>query len=88
MFIGILFWILAAASVYTLRRKRPDLPRPYKTWGYPVVPMIFIVALSGVLLSTLFGRPVESLAGLVITSIGIPVYFVWKRKKIAGQKSL
>lgn len=81
MFIGILFWIAAAASVFTLRKKRPDLPRPYKTWGYPVVPAIFIIALSGVLVSTLIGRPVESLAGLILTGLGIPIYFIWKRNK-------
>ena len=80
MFAGILFWIAAAAAVFTLRRKFPDLPRPYKTWGYPVVPMVFIISLSGVLLSVLFKRPVQSLAGLGITMMGIPVYYWWKRK--------
>lgn len=80
MFVGILFWIAAAASVFTLRRKFPGLPRPYKTWGYPVVPMVFIITLSGVLLSALFKRPVQSLAGLGITMMGIPVYYWWKKK--------
>jgi APA family basic amino acid/polyamine antiporter len=80
MFVGILFWIAAAASVFTLRKKYPDLPRPYKTWGYPLVPAIFIVALSGVLVNALIKRPVESLAGLGITMIGIPVYYLWKKR--------
>ena len=80
MFVGILFWIAAAASVFTLRRKFPGLPRPYKTWGYPVVPMVFIITLSGVLLSALFKRPVQSLTGLGITMMGIPVYYWWKKK--------
>lgn len=80
MFVGILFWVAAAASVFTLRKKYPDLPRPYKTWGYPVVPMVFIVALSGVLINALIKRPVESLTGLGITLIGIPVFYVWKKK--------
>jgi len=81
MFAGILFWALAAAAIFTLRKKRPDLPRPYKAWGYPVVPLIFIVALSGILLNTLVRRPVESLAGVALMIIGIPVYFMWKKKK-------
>jgi APA family basic amino acid/polyamine antiporter len=80
MFVGILFWIAAAASVFTLRKKFPDLPRPYKTWGYPLVPMVFIITLSGVLLSALLKRPVQSLTGLGITMIGIPVYYWWKKK--------
>ena len=80
MFAGILFWIAAAAAVFTLRKKFPDLPRPYKTWGYPVVPMVFIFALSGVLLNALIEKPVESLSGLGFLIIGIPVYYLWKKK--------
>jgi APA family basic amino acid/polyamine antiporter len=81
MFIAILFWIGAAAAVFTLRKKRPDLPRPYKTWGYPVVPAVFILASAGILLNTLLEKPVEALAGIGLTLTGIPVYFFWRRKK-------
>jgi len=81
MFVSIIFWIAASASVFTLRKKYPNLPRPYKTWGYPVIPIVFIAASSGILLNTLIEKPVESLAGLGFTVIGIPVYFYWKRKK-------
>ena len=80
MFIGILFWIVATASVFTLRKKRPDLPRPYKTWGYPVVPAIFIIASTGILLNTLIEKPVEALAGLLLTALGIPAYYYWKSR--------
>lgn len=80
MFIAILFWIAATASVFTLRKKRPDLPRPYKTWGYPFVPAIFIIASTGILLNTLIEKPVEALAGLLLTLLGIPAYFYWKRR--------
>ncbi|NQT80905.1 MAG: amino acid permease [Candidatus Aminicenantes bacterium] len=81
MFIAIVFWIAATASVFTLRKKFPDLPRPYKTWGYPVVPIIFIIASLGILLNTLIEKPVEALAGIFFTALGIPVYYYWKRKK-------
>jgi len=80
MFAGILFWALAAAAIFTLRKKYPDLPRPYKAWGYPVVPWVFIIALSGILLNTLIRRPVESLAGVGLMVIGIPVYYIWKNR--------
>jgi len=80
VFVTIMFYILTVASVFTLRRKFPDLPRPYKTWGYPVVPVIFIIASSGILLNTLIEKPVESLAGLGFTIVGIPVYYLWMRK--------
>lgn len=79
MFIAIAFWIAATAAVFTLRKKRPDLPRPYKTWGYPVVPAIFIIASTGILLNTLIEKPVEALAGILLTALGIPAYFYWKQ---------
>jgi APA family basic amino acid/polyamine antiporter len=81
MFAGILFWVLAAAAIFTLRKKRPDLPRPYKAWGYPFVPIIFILALSGILLNTLVRKPVESLSGVVLMIVGIPVYYLWNWKR-------
>lgn len=81
MFIAIAFWIAAAAAVFTLRIKRPDLPRPYRTWGYPIVPMIFILASTGILLNTLIEKPVESIAGIGLTLMGIPAYLFWQRRK-------
>ena len=81
MFIAIAFWIAATAAVFTLRKKRPDLPRPYKTWGYPIVPAVFILASSGILLNTLLEKPVEALAGILLTVMGIPAYFYWKRRQ-------
>lgn len=76
----LLFWIATVVAVFVLRQKRPDLPRPYKTWGYPVTPLIFILACGGVLVNALFESPVESLAGLGITALGIPVYFYWRQR--------
>jgi APA family basic amino acid/polyamine antiporter len=88
MFIGVLFWVIAAAAVFTLRRKNPLLPRPYKTWGYPVIPLVFIIALSGVLVNALMERPVESSIGLGFTVLGIPVFYVWKRKMNLNEQDL
>ena len=79
-FAAIIFYIVAAASVFTLRKKYPDLPRPYKTWGYPVIPLFYIIASLGILINTLIEKPVESIAGLGFVVIGIPVYYYWKRK--------
>lgn len=76
-------WILygmATASVLVLRYKRPDLARPYKTWGYPIVPIVFVLVAIALLASTFQSRPRESLMGLVIIVIGLPFYFHWKRK--------
>lgn len=80
MFVGILFWMAAALAVFTLRRKQPDLPRPYLTWGYPVVPALFVLALFGVLLNTVVKKPVPSLIGLAFVILGIPVFYFWNGK--------
>jgi len=79
-FVNIIFYIAAVASIFTLRKKRPDLPRPYKTMGYPVIPILFIGALLLILINTIISKPVESVAGLGIVVIGLPVYYYWRRK--------
>jgi basic amino acid/polyamine antiporter, APA family len=76
-------WILygmAAASVIVLRFKRPDLPRPYRTLGYPVVPVAFVLVTVGLLVSTLQQHPRESLLGLGLIIAGLPFYFYWRRR--------
>jgi APA family basic amino acid/polyamine antiporter len=80
MFVGVSFWVVTGASVFILRRKYPDLPRPYKTWGYPIVPTVFVLASFGIVINALFERPLESMAGVGLTLIGIPAYFYWKGK--------
>ncbi len=76
-------WILygmTAASVIVLRRKRPDLHRPYRTFGYPVVPVLFVAGAAAVIFFTLRQSPRESLLGLAIIFAGLPFYFHWKRR--------
>ena len=80
VFVTVLFYILTATSVFTLRRKYPDISRPYKTWGYPFIPIIFILTSLGICFNTLIEKPVESLAGLGFIVIGIPAYYLWHRK--------
>jgi APA family basic amino acid/polyamine antiporter len=81
IFVTMIFYIAGIASVFTLRKKYPDLPRPYKAWGYPIVPILFIIVLIGLLINTLINKPVESISGLIIVFIGIPVYYYWKNKR-------
>jgi len=81
IFVAIIFWIGAALSLYALRKKYPNLPRPYKTWGYPITPAIFILVSLGILVNTLIESPLESLSGLGFVAIGIPIYYYWKHKK-------
>ena len=66
MFAVWIFFALTAASVFVLRRKMPDAPRPYKVIGYPVLPALFVVVALWLLINTLRTSPVESAAGLVL----------------------
>ncbi len=78
-------WILygmTTAAVIVLRRKRPDLPRPYKTLAYPVLPVLFVLVAISLVLSTLFDSPRESLLGLGFIILGLPFYFHWKRANL------
>ncbi len=82
-FVSLLFHGATAASVFVLRRKRPDHPRPYRTWGYPVVPALFILACLLLTGNTLFEKPVEALLGLGLLLPGVPA-FLWFRKRTAA----
>ena len=75
-----IFYMLAIASVFTLRRTRPDLPRPYRTWGYPITPALYVAASLLLLGNMLVASPVESLAGLAIIALGLPAYLVYSRR--------
>jgi basic amino acid/polyamine antiporter, APA family len=76
-------WIIygaTAASVIVLRKKRPDLPRPYRTLGYPYIPILFVLVSCILVLSTLFDSPRESVMGLVLISFGLPFYAYWRKR--------
>ena len=74
-----LFYLLAIASVFVLRRARPDAHRPYRTWGYPFTPSIFVIASVYLLQDMLRQSPAESLAGVGIILAGIPAYLIFSR---------
>lgn len=78
-----IFFALAAYSVFVLRKKQPLATRPYKTLGYPLTPIIFIAIAVWFVVTTLVERPAESWAGLAFLALGIPVYYLWKRKNAA-----
>jgi APA family basic amino acid/polyamine antiporter len=85
IFGGTIFYGLAIVSVFVLRVKRPDLPRPYKTWGYPVTPLLYTLASLFLLASMLYQSPGESLAGLGIVAAGLPAYLVFSRGSTSEQ---
>ena len=72
---GLIFYGLAVASVYVLRRTRPELTRPYRTWGYPVTPALLLLAYVGAFLSLLIEQTAETIAVLALIVVGIVWYF-------------
>jgi APA family basic amino acid/polyamine antiporter len=75
---ALIFYILTIAGVFRLRLTRPERDRPYRTWGYPLVPALYIVGAAAILLVLFKYRPATTWPGLVIVLLGVPVYFLWK----------
>jgi basic amino acid/polyamine antiporter, APA family len=82
----LLFYILTILGLFRLRRTRPDAPRPYRAWGYPVVPILYIVLALFIEWALLMYRPSRSLAGLGIVAVGIPIYFFWHRRSLPADR--
>jgi APA family basic amino acid/polyamine antiporter len=80
IFASWIFYGMTAASVLVLRRRRPELNRPYRTVGYPMVPVLFVLGAFCVVFSTLLDSPRESMMGLALILAGLPFYFHWKRR--------
>ena len=79
MFASILFSVAAGLGLFVLRRTQPDQPRPYRAWGYPVVPAFFVLGSGAFVLNTLIERPVESITGLGLVALGIPAFWYSQR---------
>jgi amino acid transporter len=75
------FLALAAVGVFVLRRTHPGLTRPYRTPGFPVVPLVFVAGTLYVFGSALVDHPLSTLAGVGLTLLGVPVYLVWRRAR-------
>jgi basic amino acid/polyamine antiporter, APA family len=76
-----IFYGLVTASIFLFRRRQPHAERPYKAWGYPVVPFLFLLVTGFLLLNTLRTNPVEALIGLGLIALGLPVYYFFFRHR-------
>ena len=81
---ALIFYILTIAGLFLLRWKQPDAERPYKAWGYPVVPALYIVGAAVILFVLFVYQTATTWPGLMIVLTGVPIYFVWK---FLGRKS-
>lgn len=81
IFAVLIFYVLTIAGLFVLRRKQPQAERPYRAFGYPVVPVLYILAASAIMIVLLLYRTNTSWPGLLIVLTGVPVYFLWNRKR-------
>jgi basic amino acid/polyamine antiporter, APA family len=79
IFAALLFYALTTLALFRLRATQPDLPRPYKAFGYPIVPALYMFAAASIAVILLFAKPAYSFSGLFIVLLGIPVYYLWRK---------
>jgi len=72
-----------SSALYALRRRQPHRPRPYRAWGYPLVPALYMAANAAIALAMLHGRPLECAIALAVAASGLPFYFWWSRRAAA-----
>ena len=80
LFASWIFYGLVTSSVFVLRRKLPKADRPYRTFGYPVIPLVFVLVALWLIINTLFTKPVESVVGLLLMALGLPLYWYFRRR--------
>jgi APA family basic amino acid/polyamine antiporter len=85
IFAVLIFYILTIVGLFVLRRTQPDAPRPYKAFGYPVLPALYIVMASWVSVVLLRYKPQYTWPGLILVLLGVPVYLVWRRQGLGSR---
>ena len=86
VFAVLIFYVLTIFGLFVLRRKRPDAPRPYRAFGYPLVPALYIVLAVAIMVVLILYKTQTTWPGLLIVLLGVPVYLVWSRR--AGQRTV
>jgi APA family basic amino acid/polyamine antiporter len=84
IFASLLFYFFTVLAVFRLRLVRPDLPRPVRAFGYPVIPALYLVAVATLMVILLFRKPLYTWPGLIIVALGVPVYFGWRGGREKG----
>lgn len=88
IFAVLIFFTLTILAIFVLRVKRPDIPRPYKAFGYPVIPALYILTTTAIMVILLMYKPNYTFPGLGIVLLGIPVFYLWKKyNKNTGESS-
>jgi APA family basic amino acid/polyamine antiporter len=86
VFMSWIWFALAAVAIFVSRRRDPHADRPFRTPGYPVTPVVFILAALGIVANTVVAQPVESTIGLGFAVLGVPAYLAWRPRRRTPQQ--
>ena len=84
IFASWLFYGLSTASLFVFRRTMPDAPRPYRAFGYPVIPGLFLLVTAALLVNTFVAAPRQALQGVALLLLGLPFYWYWSQRSGSG----
>ena len=89
IFAALMFYVLTIGGIFVLRRKRPDADRPYRAWGHPLVPVLYMITATVIMLILILYQTQDTWPGLVIVLLGVPVYLLWSRRSgaIGGMRA-
>ena len=76
---ALIFYVLTIIGIFLLRKKQPDAERPYKAFGYPIIPALYIVGATVILVVLFIYQTATTWPGLIIVLTGVPIYFLWKK---------
>ena len=86
-FAVVVFAGAAVAALFVLRRRDPSAPRPFRAWGYPVAPAIFVTTSAAMVVNAIWREPAASGAGVLLILAGLPLYLLFRRRAAAGEKT-
>ncbi len=80
VFVGWIFYALGGLAIFAYRRREPDAPRPFRTPGYPLTPILFVLSAVAIVLNTVFAEPGRAAVGLAFVAVGVPAYVIWRAR--------
>ncbi|HJR67647.1 MAG TPA: amino acid permease [Gemmatimonadaceae bacterium] len=84
VFIGWIFYALGGLAIFAYRRRMPDMPRPFRTPGYPLTPLLFVASAAAIVINTVVSQPGRAAVGLGLVLLGVPAFFVWRARATGG----
>jgi APA family basic amino acid/polyamine antiporter len=80
VFVGWIFYALGGLAIFVYRRRHPDMPRPFRTPGYPLTPILFVASAAAIVINTIVSQPGRAAIGLGLMLLGVPAYFAWRAR--------